>query len=355
MCIALLGAYHQNSIGIDDPQFLGSAVSLIGLYLYVGGLTGLIRNTIILGVLIFAGLIKQTLFAIPIVIAVDLLLRHRREGMRFVVQAALMGTFVIFTLYFIFGYDFLEQLFAPRQYSIHAAATKTLRYPVVASAVLPLAISFLAIYMRLGVNRLVLNLLLSALAAGVFLIGAFGTGTNQFIDLAIALSIAAAVIVRCLRADLHAEKRLIMATILVAIYGPTLEVPYAIEQLRDGLSGSLLAAEIVFDEDLHFMAKFPGEALCDSLMLCFRGGREFFFDPFNASQAIKLGRLDASPLLAKVARGELAVIQLSTLEGHSLGPPVNGGPDVEREFRLILDQRYRIARVSGRRIFYVPR
>ena len=139
-----------------------------------------------------------------------------------------------------------------------------------------MAISFLAIYMRLGVNRLVLIFLLSALAAGVFLVGAFGTGTNQFIDLAIALSIAAAVIVSCLRAHLHANKRLIIATILVSIYGPTLEVPYAIEQLRDGLSGSLLAAETGFGEDLHFMAKFPGEALCDSPMLCFRARREFF-------------------------------------------------------------------------------
>jgi hypothetical protein len=38
-------------------------------------------------------------------------------------------------------------------------------------------------------------------------------------------------------------------------------------------------------------------------------------------------------LLDKVGRGDFAIIQLSTLEGHPFGPPLSGGPDVEREFR----------------------
>ncbi len=209
--------------------------------------------------------------------------------------------------------------------------------------------------MRCGTHRLVFIYLLSALLSGAFLSGGAGTGWNMFVDLAIASSIAAAVILRCLREDLHADRCLIAAFILVSIYGPALQVPYAIEQLRDGLSGSLRAAEARFHEDLGFMANYPGDAFCDSPMLCFRAGREFLVDPFNASQAIKLGRLDASPLLDKVGRGEFAIIQLSTPEGHPFGPPLNGGPDVEREFRRILDERYRMVRTSQRRVFYVPR
>ena len=132
-------------------------------------------------------------------------------------------------------------------------------------------------------------------------------------------------------------------------------VPHAIEQLRDGLSGSLQAAETSFHRDLQFIANYPGAAFCESPMLCFRSGREFVIDPFNASQAIRLGRVDPSPLLDKVARAEFAVIQLSTLEGHSFGPPLNGGPDVEHEFRRLINERYRMVRTSGRRVFYLPK
>jgi hypothetical protein len=355
LCIGLLGAYHRIYIGIDDPQLLGSAVSLTGLLMYVSLRPGLVNNTLVLVALLAAGLIKQTLIAIPMTIAVDLILRDRPEGIKFFVQALLMTIAAALALYLIFEYRCFTQMLSPRQYSIHAGATLTLGYLIVASVSLPLAILFLARYVRCGNNRLVLIYLLSALLSGAFLSGGAGIGSNMFVDLAIASSIAAAVILRCLREDLHADGRLIAAFIFVSIYGPTLQIPYAIEQLRDGLSGSLRAAQAKFHEDLDFMANYPGEAFCDSPMLCFRAGREFLVDPFNASQAIKLGRLDPSPLLDKVGRGEFAIIQLSTLEGHPFGPPLNGGPDVEREFRRILDERYRMVRTNQRRVFYVPR
>ena len=72
MCIGLLGAYHRIYVGIDDPQLLGSAVSLLGLFVYRGRRAGFIQNIITLIILISAGLIKQTLLTIPIVIALDL-------------------------------------------------------------------------------------------------------------------------------------------------------------------------------------------------------------------------------------------------------------------------------------------
>jgi hypothetical protein len=355
MCIGLLGAYHRIYVGIDDPQLLGSAVSLLGLLVYLGRCAGFMKNITTLSILIVAGLIKQTLLTIPIMIALDLALRDRRQGVRFLVEAIAMVTAVILGLYLLFGYACFEQIFSPRQYSIHAAATKTLSQPLLTSAVVPLAISFLAIYVRYEANRLILIYVVSALVVGALLSGGAGAESNQFIDLAIASSIAGAAILRCLREDLHADHRLTSAAVLVAFYGPALQIPYAVEQLSDGLSGSLQAAEASFHRDLQFMANYPGAAFCESPMLCFRSGREFLIDPFNASQAVRLGRLDPSPLLDKVARGEFAVIQLSTLEGHSFGPPLNGGPDVEHEFRRLINERYRMVRTSGRRVFYLPK
>src|SRR6201987_3295707 len=186
MCIGLLGAYHRIYVGIDDPQLLGSAVSLLGLLVYLGPRAGFTKNITTLSILIVAGLIKQTLLTIPIVIALDLAFRDRRQGLRFLVEATVLVAAGILCLYLLFGYACLEQILSPRQYSIHAAASKTLSYPLLTSAAVPLAISFLAIYVRYGANRLILIYVVSALVVGALLSGGAGAESNQFIHLGVA-------------------------------------------------------------------------------------------------------------------------------------------------------------------------
>jgi len=61
-------------------------------------------------------------------------------------------------------------------------------------------------------------------------------------------------ILRCLSEDLHCDRYLILAFVLISVYGPGIQVPYASEQLADGLSGSLRAAEVTFHGDLEIMA-----------------------------------------------------------------------------------------------------
>jgi hypothetical protein len=257
--------------------------------------------------------------------------------------------------YLNFGQTALVQITTPRQYNFHKAATNTLRYLSASGIALPLTGSFLLIFVRYRANQLMLIYLLTSLVVGMLLIGGAGIGSNLFIDVALASSIAAPVIMRCMREDLRVDRSIIMGFIVVSIYGPILRLPYAIEQLRDGLSGSLRAQAQIFQEDLAFMANHPGEAFCHSPMLCFRAQRSFFIDPFNASQAIRLGRVDPSPLLAKIARGEFAVIQLSATELAASDGGYSFGSAFEPKFRSLLETHYVKVRNSGGRVFYVPR
>jgi hypothetical protein len=170
------------------------------------------------------------------------------------------------------------------------------------------------------------------------------------------LSLIAGAAVRFLREDAGAGWKVVTAFLALAVYSPALQVPFGLERLRDGLSGGLRETERKFQEDVAFVRSHPGPALCHSPLLCYRAGREFLFDPFNASQALKLGHLDPMPLLRDVTTGAFAVIQLSTNEeAHSLGPSSRGGPDLRREFQNALDSRYRLARRSLRCAFYLPR
>src|SRR5438132_11702513 len=82
-----------------------------------------------------------------------------------------------------------------------------------------------------------------------------------------------------------------------------------------------------------FMANYQGEAFCHSPMLCFRAQRSFFLDPFNAGQAIKLRRVDPSPLLSKIAQREFAIVQLAAIELSTLDAGYSFGDGLELEFR----------------------
>jgi hypothetical protein len=355
VCIGLLGAHHGASIGIDDPQLLGSAIGLIALAIYISGRPTALNTIAILTTVLIAGLVKQVLLAAPLAIVIDLLIRDRRRGIKLVGAGIILGAVAAGVLYLNFGPIALAQIIAPRQYSLHKIATDTLAYLSESAIALPVTALFLLIFVHYRANQLVLIYLWTSLVVDILLIGGAGTGSNLFIDVALASSIAAPVIMRCMREDLRVDRSIIVGFILVSIYGPMLRIPYAVEQLRDGLSGSLRAEARTFQEDLAFMANHPGDAFCHSPMLCFRAQRTFFIDPFNAGQAIRLGHVDPSPLLAKIARGEFAVIQLSATELATFDGGYSFGGAIEPEFRRLLETHYVKVRNSGHRVFYVPR
>jgi hypothetical protein len=355
MGLGVLGAFHSGYIGIDDPQLLASTVSVLGLMVWSKRPASPARTISALGLLLIAGLVKQTLLALPLAIAIELLLRDRRQAVRFVVIGGAMAAVAVLALYAAYGAGLFVQILAPRHYSLHEGAAKTLSFLAVSSAGLPLLLLFLAIHARAGANRFALVYLITALCVGALLSGASGAASNMFIDVEIALCLAIALAVRCLREEFAQGPRTIAAFVALSMYGIALQAPMALERLRDGVAGSLRAKEAEFQSDLAFMKNHPGAAYCHSPMLCFRAQRAFSIDPFSASQAIRLRRLDPAPMLGDLSHGRFAVVQLSTEEGaHALGPPLRGGPDIEHEFRRILKERYHVARTGTRRVFHLP-
>ena len=355
MSIGLLGAFHGDYIGIDDPQLLGTAVSVLGLAVWSHAPARVSDTVASLLIFAIAGLIKQTLFVIPTAIAVELFLRDTGIGLRFCVIGVVIVMIALLALDVTFGGAVFAQLLSPRLYSIHRAAVSTSKYLIENAVYFPLALIFLAMYRANGANRFILIYLIVALSAGALMRGGSGTGDNLFIDLAVGLSLATAAIVRTLCVDLCASTGIVAALIALSIYSLALRIPYSLELFRDGLAGTLRSDEVDFEDDVAFVQKQPGLAFCQSPMLCFRAGRPFSIDPFGASQAIRLNRVDATPMLTALAQGGFGVVQLSTINrAPALGPPENGGPDVQQEFERILTARYHKARTNRRRVFYLP-
>jgi len=83
----------------------------------------------------------------------------------------------------------------------------------------------------------------------------------MFVDLAIASSIAAAVILRCLREDLHADRRLI-AAFNCHKYFTVRPCKFRMQSnnCETGSPARCVPPRAKFHEDLDFMANYPGEA-----------------------------------------------------------------------------------------------
>jgi hypothetical protein len=46
------------------------------------------------------------------------------------------------------------------------------------------------------------------------------------------------------------------------------------------------------------------------LLRCYEAGKPYDYDPFNSTNLIKHGKLDATPFIDRLNRGELAAVQL---------------------------------------------
>jgi hypothetical protein len=361
MCVGLLGASFSSWIGIDDPQFLGTAVSTLGFMVWSRIPQKKLFSVGALCIFLVAGLIKQTLFVIPVSIIIELFFRDRGRCLRFCVISGVLITITMAALYGIYGKGIFLQFCSPRQYNIHAGLTSTLHYIMSLSAGLPLALIVLVMYLHSRENRLILIYLVVALFAGGVLSGGAGTSINMFIDVALALSLATASIVRCLREELYGDNRLIGAFIAMSVYGPMLHLPNALENFAEGISGSgpqsMSANARQFQDDLNFMKNQPGQAFCQSPILCFRAGRPLLFDAFNAQEAISRGRLDPQPLLTQFIQKHFAVVQLPTQEtALSFSPPLDiSGTAVMQDSLRALEKGYYMARQDPRYSFFLPR
>jgi hypothetical protein len=358
-------------IAVDDPQTLAEAIALGGLVAYLPA-PATPRRLAVAALFCVLGLFtKPHLVAIPLAITIDLAVRApRRLPLWFGSCAAV--TFSLFGLtQVVAGGDFLSHLFSPRVFTVYHAYYHLMKYLL--KFKVPLTIIALCSWRLLGSGRLVLSAYgLIAISTGAILSGFEGASYNLLQDAAVFLAIAAGVMLHELRrwaADDRRKSRalakltLAAATILLA--QPMLSnSPKAFASLYhfDVLLEEAHVADRAFAADADYVAKKPGLAICESLLLCYRAGQPFTIDPFNAREYILAGKLDEAELVRRVAAGEFAVIQL---RGEVCDDPasaschiLHGPRTVDRftdAFLYAVNRYYRIDRRSPFGVFYIPR
>lgn len=351
--LLLFATVATDYLGMNDPQLLGQAFVMAGLAVYLGGApTG--ARVLAVAALFSAGLlIKHNLLAVPVLVTADLLLRGPgRARLAYLGAGLALGGLSLGLLWGLEGRAFLDQILAPREWSLDRAFLMTIQTLTRIQA--PLAV--VALLLLLGERRRPDGLILAYLGLGLgqaaLFAGGAGTDVNLYFDVFIALAVGAGLALHGL-AGRAPPSGIRIGLALAANAGALIQVPLVLGLFAVDVGGDLDYRERRFRADVAYLESVPGPALCQSHLLCFRAGRPMLYDSFNADQAMAVGRLPADSLTGMLRRHEIAVFQVSDLRQSDL-PGQRRDPTAFLHFRDdvfdVLDREYRLDRVglSGR-------
>jgi hypothetical protein len=348
-------------LAVDEPQMMAEAFVLAGLLCYVSGRPRFAR--LLCCALCFAagGFTKQIVVVFPAAVSVDLALRNRQRFLQWLFCLGFATALFAAANVMIAGGDFLTRILEPRLWRWHDLAYHAkklfffLKGPVVASVIV--------LCRSLPKNRAVLLRAagVSALGGGLVFAGGDGVSGNVFLELAVLMGILAGLALAQWRRFSTQNRAAALITLLLPLLFASPILARAGRNLPEleHFSTSWLAREA---QQVEFMAAAarlrarPGEALCESLLLCFAAGKPFVLDPWGSREEIVTGDAAEAPLLRAITAHRFAVIALP----YRLHP---GGvdPDVLTRARftpttLSAIDRYYVpeARLAGV-VFYTPR
>jgi len=114
----------------------------------------------------------------------------------------------------------------------------------------------------------------------------------------------------------------------------------------------LAAKQDQFQSEVAFLRDHPGPAFCESLLRCYEAGKPYEYDPFNSANLVKLGKLDAAPLLDRLSRGELATVQLCCSIDFLKG---DDDPFIIPQTLPVLEASYELGLAHDGCYIYVPK
>lgn len=309
--IALLRA---DRIGMNDPQLLGEAFSVAGLYCYVRDPSS--KRFLCISALLFClgGFTKPNLIAFPMAVAIDLLIRSRRS---FVTWAGAMlvsaGLLALLTV-LVDGRYFLNHLMGGggRAYSYHQAWSQFHHYverfqcllviatawsirslrtrPVFASAfVLSHGLAFLLG----GGNGVDLNIFFNGFAAMVIICG-------------LALAELGSIPETSKSAALHSASTMMFALFFISVM---IFVPGQLR--RDRRQMRLLSASAAeFSSAVNVLKASPGPALCESILLCYEAGKPLEFEAFAVREQVRTGATREADVLELLRTHHFQTVQI---------------------------------------------
>jgi hypothetical protein len=350
-----LAVFVPDRIAMNDPQFLGLALSFAGLYLYTRNPRSnwlLCASAIAFAISLFT---KHNLLAFPAAVGLQLL--FERAWKHFTiwlgVLAGMSGGLLVLTFWWDGPY-FLAHLLAPRSYSIMSGWGRVEPYLLDFQVLFAAAALWSVFYATASTRNLLAIAFVLAHLIGFAFAGGDGVVENVLFDALVMVVVLTAIGMGDLESKLISLRfgnLLLLLALLMPYLGIFALLPRVLfNEHQAGQAQPALDAQ--FRQGVAFLQGRPGPALCEDLLLCYDAGKPPFFDAFYVNSQLKIGRLREADVLAYVDGGHLPTIEIEIPAGQPL-LPVASFRFSAPVMRAILD-RYRPAVRNSRFTLLVP-
>jgi hypothetical protein len=332
-------------VGMDDPQLMGEAFSLLGLVLLLGTPRGTLRVALAALALVVAGFIKHNLIAIPLAAMLWLAVDDPRASVRLVFWTAGFALLGYLDFRAVFGTDLFAHLDSPRVYSFAHLLSGLSVWLIWAIAPLA-AIALLVAYERRDPFVLLVALLAGiATVLGAILIGGDGVDANSFFDADIALALGTALFL-----NRFAARGFRYAWIASLVFAAPLAVTLALNADADWATVDFWLHPMQDDaalaqNDVAFIRAHNGPALCETLTWCYWASKPGEIDVFNLGQAYRTGARTDDALASLIDARYFGVMEFDSLQPFALTPRI-----YERLLR-----NYRVDHTDDNGAFFVPK
>ncbi len=310
--IALL---RPDRIGMNDPQLLGEALSVAGLYFYFRNPDS--NRHLCVSALLFclAGFTKPNLLAFPAAVAIDLLLRSRRAFATWAGAMVLCAGFLTAVTLLIDGRYFPIHLMGGggRAYSYSMGWSGYHKYVEKFQTLLVIGTAWSICAFRS--RRVLASAFVLSHVLAFLLAGGSGVDLNIFFNALAATAIACGIAL-CdiifatagLRpAVLNSTAALMFGFLFISIMT---FVPGQLRRDREMIR-VLPAHESEFNSAVDFMKTRPGPALCESLLLCYEAGKPFEYEPYSVRDLLRTGRLHEDEILQLLRTNHFQTVQIA--------------------------------------------
>jgi len=346
-----IGLTASSYVAMDDPQWLGHALATSGAVLFMRSRRGASQLTqpLLSSLLcVSAVFVKHNLIILPLTLSIWALLYERRRLLMWLALGLTVGGLTLALTLNEFGFAFLRDVLAHKRPLLPVKLVEDLARFGEPLAPLLLCTALLA---RMAWNdrndryaRLLVLYGALAAASGVFFLAGEGIDVNVLFDLDIALVMSSGLLISRLTENGTVSMRGISAggaaALLVVAYLPAL--PAALAGVRDSLRQDRVEPGEYRDLILD-IAKNPGPAACEQLVLCYWAGKPFEIDLSNYGKKLHLGAVDPQVLGRRFDEGYYREFQVQAW-------PVDGQTALGRLLGPELSRRL-VARYRGSRIF----
>jgi len=315
--LATMSHAFTHYIGMNDPSLLGFAIMCLGLALFLHRLKAGRAIEPAIAIMVLAGFVKHTLFALPLAALIWLGLSNRPAAVRAAGFGGALCTAGLLCCTATFGPNFATQMLMPREISFEHALANINKLQWIAPALL--CWLFWACSKRMAqFTALLLGL---TLFSGLVLTGGAGVVHNAYFEAFFASAAAVALAFQGIGGTALAkhlgvgrlETAVIAVLLLRLAISQNLE-PYYLFFSSDFRLGIMQRVEVT-NAEIERIRDMPGPVSCSIMTVCYRAGKSFVFDRFWVEEKLATGtatREEVSDAIAKAGiRFELIPRQVS--------------------------------------------